>query len=160
MSAKAFFMDTSELIILRSGDMAAGIAAQAGGSVAYWRQNGTDLLRPATKEALEKNQADATGMFPLVPYSNRIRGGSFIYWGVRRKVPKNHPLVDDPLHGESVARAEKGPDVLGRTNVVQHHRDRHLFHRGELLGRRPAEFFVGDFAHNGFGTIDFGGKSK
>ena len=67
---------------------------------------------------------------------------------------------DDPLHGESVARAEKGPDVLGRTNVVQHHRDRHLFHRGELLGRRPAEFFVGDFAHNGFGTIDFGGKSK
>ena len=100
MSAKAFFMDTSELIILRSGDMAAGIAAQAGGSVAYWRQNGTDLLRPATKEALDKNQADATGMFPLVPYSNRIRGGSFIYWGVRRKVPKNHPLVDDPLHGE------------------------------------------------------------
>ena len=35
-----------------------------------------------------------------------------------------------------------------------------FLHRGELFGRGPAEFFVGDFAHNGFGMVDFGIKSK
>ena len=97
-------MDISDLIVLRSQNFSAAIAPEAGGSVAYWKQDTgdgiADLLRPATDDALRNNQADATGMFPLVPYSNRIRGGSFIYWGVRRKVPKNHPLVEDPLHGE------------------------------------------------------------
>ena len=66
---------------------------------------------------------------------------------------------NDPLHGESIARVEKGPDVLGRTNVVQHHRDGLLFHRGELFSRRSAEFSVGDSAQNGFGMVDLGGKS-
>lgn len=61
---------------------------------------------------------------------------------------------------ESVARAEKSPDILGRTYVVQHDRDGHFLHRGELFGRGPAELFVGDFAHNGFGMVDFGVKSK
>ena len=65
-----------------------------------------------------------------------------------------------PLDGEGIARAEERSDVLCRPHVVEHDHQRQLGHRGELLGRRPAEFFVGDFAHNGFGTIDFGGKSK
>lgn len=93
-------MNISDLVILRSENFSAGIAPQAGGSVAYWREGDKNLFRPASNEALENNQADATGMFPLIPYSNRIRGGSFIYWGIRRKVPRNHPVVEDPLHGE------------------------------------------------------------
>ena len=36
-----------------------------------------------------------------------------------------------------------------------------LTDKKELLPyTKNVEFFVGDFAHNGFGTIDFGGKSK
>ena len=66
----------------------------------------------------------------------------------------------DPFRGESVGRAKKSPDVLGRTDVVQHHRDGHFLHRGELRRRGPAEFFVGDFAHNGFGMVYFGVKNK
>lgn len=57
----------------------------------YWRKGNTDLMRPALPEAVREKAADKTAMFPLVPYSNRIRGGYFIYWGIRRSVPKTIP---------------------------------------------------------------------
>ena len=56
----------------------------------------------------------------------------------------------DALRGEGVARAEKGPHVLQRTDVVEHHRDGHLLHRGELSGRGTPQLLVGDFSHNVF----------
>lgn len=97
-------MQETELISLSSGDFSAAVCPTAGGSLADWKQTvagkTTDLLRPATPEALKEKAADKTAMFPMVPYSNRIRGGYFIYWGIRRTVPPNHPHVQDPLHGE------------------------------------------------------------
>ena len=56
----------------------------------------------------------------------------------------------DALRGEGVARAEKGPHVLQRTDVVEHHRDGHLLHRGEFGGRRAAQLLVGYFTHSRF----------
>ena len=54
----------------------------------------------------------------------------------------------DAFHGESIPRAEESPYVLQRTDVVEHHRDGHFLHRGELPGRGPVQLFVGDFTHN------------
>lgn len=93
-------MSDSDLITLTSGAFSAAVSPAAGGSLMYWRQGAEDLMRPALPEAAAEKAADKTAMFPLVPYSNRIRGGYFIYWGIRRTVPKNHPTVPDPLHGE------------------------------------------------------------
>lgn len=93
-------MTDSDILSLSSGDFSAALSPRAGGSVLYWRRGNDDLLRPALNGAVDRRAADETAMFPLVPYSNRIRGGYFIYWGIRRTVPKNHPFVPDPLHGE------------------------------------------------------------
>lgn len=93
-------MTDSDLISLSSGDFSAAVSPVAGGSLLYWRRGDEDLTRPALSGAVERKAADETSMFPLVPYSNRIRGGYFIYWGIKRNVPKNHPVVADPLHGE------------------------------------------------------------
>ncbi len=93
-------MTTSDPLLLSSNDFFAAVDPGIGGSLLYWRQKNDDLLRSASPEAIERKAADETAMFPLVPYSNRIRGGYFIYWGIKRRVPKNHPVVADPLHGE------------------------------------------------------------
>lgn len=93
-------MQETDLIELKNGSFCAGISPATGGALMYWRNGQTDLMRPALPEAVAEKAADKTAMFPLVPYSNRIRGGFFIYWGIRRIVPPNHPVVPDPLHGE------------------------------------------------------------
>ncbi len=93
-------MADTDILSLTDGGFSAAVSPAAGGTLLYWRKNGDDLMRPALSGAVERRAADETAMFPLVPYSNRIRGGYFIYWGIRRTVPKNHPVVADPLHGE------------------------------------------------------------
>ena len=93
-------MTDSDILVLSSGDFSAALSPRTGGSVLYWRCRGENLMRSALDGAVDRKAADETAMFPLVPYSNRIRGGYFIYWGIRRTVPKNHPFVPDPLHGE------------------------------------------------------------
>ena len=92
---------------LSSGEFSAAVSSAAGGSLLYWRRGKEDLTRPALDGAAERRAADETSMFPLVPYSNRIRGGYFIYWGIKRTVPRNHPVVPDPLHGEGWQREWK-----------------------------------------------------
>lgn len=96
------------LIQITSGQFTATINPSIGGSLTSWTEKvenkEVDLMRHALPESVEKKAADMTAMFPLVPYSNRIRGGSFIYWGIKRTVPKNHPFVADPLHGEGWQR--------------------------------------------------------
>ena len=97
-------MTSSGLIVLSSEAFSAALAPAAGGSLAFWREKTAtgdiDLMRPASEKALAEKKAEDSAMYPLVPYSNRILGGSFIYWGIRRKVPQNHPAVPHPLHGE------------------------------------------------------------
>ncbi|MBO4519876.1 MAG: aldose 1-epimerase [Alphaproteobacteria bacterium] len=97
-------MTNTDIVSLSSGDFSAAVSPVAGGSLLYWRQGKEDLTRPALEGAVSRKAADETSMFPLVPYSNRIRGGYFIYWGIKRNVPKNHPVVPDPLHGEGWQR--------------------------------------------------------
>ncbi len=104
-------MQDTDLIILKNGDFSAAVSPSTGGSLMYWRQGETDLMREALPEAVAEKAADKTAMFPLVPYSNRIRGGFFIYWGIRRTVPPNHPVVPDPLHGEGWQTAWNADEV-------------------------------------------------
>ncbi|WP_296743286.1 aldose 1-epimerase [Mesorhizobium sp.] len=73
------------------------IAPAAGGAVASyrWRRNGQvlDWLRPADAGALARRDVGAMGCFPLVPYSNRIRGGRFAFAGQTVQLPTG---ADDP----------------------------------------------------------------
>jgi len=74
----------------------------AGGAVArYWRAHPPtrDWLRPASVEALSRGDRDETAAFPLVPYSNRIRDGRFVFRGRAVALPLNRPPERHSIHG-------------------------------------------------------------
>ncbi|MCO5066327.1 MAG: aldose 1-epimerase [Rhizobiaceae bacterium] len=62
-----------------------------GGAIAgySWNWNGKtiDWLRPSDPSALESGEAGALSCFPLVPYSNRIRQGRFMFDGEQVQLP-------------------------------------------------------------------------
>ncbi|MBZ9771793.1 aldose 1-epimerase [Mesorhizobium sp. CO1-1-8] len=88
-----------ELVSISEGIATVEIAPAAGGALASyrWRQNGSvvDWLRPADPAAINSRDAGAMACFPLVPYSNRIRGGRFEFAGRTVELPTS---PDDPHH--------------------------------------------------------------
>ncbi|MER9102808.1 aldose 1-epimerase [Mesorhizobium sp. M0848] len=88
-----------ELVSISDGIATVEIAPAAGGALASyrWRQNGSvvDWLRPADQAAIDSRDAGAMACFPLVPYSNRIRGGRFAFAGRTVELPTS---PEDPHH--------------------------------------------------------------
>jgi aldose 1-epimerase len=86
-----------ELISIGDGVATVELAPGAGGAVASyrWRKDGhaVDWLRPADLKAMANRDAGAMACFPLVPYSNRIRGGRFTFAGRTVTLPAT---LDDP----------------------------------------------------------------
>ncbi len=78
---------------IRDGRASAGIWPELGGSLAWFRWEGgprgeaIDWLRPATPKAHSAPDAGAMACFPLVPYSNRVRGGRFAFAGRQVRLP-------------------------------------------------------------------------
>jgi aldose 1-epimerase len=90
-----------EVVRLASGALVAELAPWLGGSIArldYLTETSvTPVLRGA--EGPPRDVLDA-GSFPLVPYSNRIRGGRFFFRGRDVKIAPNMPPDPSPLHGQ------------------------------------------------------------
>lgn len=94
-------MEERGLLILAAGSLEATLAPVAGGSIARF-----DLLVGGRRfpvlrgaEGLPTHSVD-TGCFPLVPYCNRIKGGSFHYSGREVTLQPNMPPDPSPLHGQ------------------------------------------------------------
>ncbi|RUW64093.1 aldose 1-epimerase [Mesorhizobium sp. M7A.F.Ca.US.008.03.1.1] len=116
-----------ELVSISDGIATVEIAPAAGGALASyrWRQNGSvvDWLRPADQAAIDSRDAGAMACFPLVPYSNRIRGGRFAFAGRTVELPTSS---DDPHHEHghgwrrpwTVVRHEAGATVLSYRHVA------------------------------------------
>jgi aldose 1-epimerase len=89
------------LLALRTGRLAVDLAPEAGGSIARFTVAGSaDVLRPATDRALTSQRGNDTACYPLVPYSNRIANGRFMFEGREIVVPANWPGVRHPMHGD------------------------------------------------------------
>lgn len=90
-------------IILSNDKIKLGILPEIGGSLSFlnYKKNGNEfhILRP-TDTSKANLDANSTALFPMLPYCGRIRGGSFTYWGILRKVPQNHHSIQDPIHGD------------------------------------------------------------
>ncbi|MBM3572866.1 MAG: hypothetical protein FJX52_11010, partial [Alphaproteobacteria bacterium] len=75
----------TDLVVLRDGDAVVDIAPAIGGSIAgfAWRRGDRrwDWLRPTPVDMLRQGRAGGLASFPLVPYSNRVRGGRFAFAG-------------------------------------------------------------------------------
>lgn len=86
-------------IILSNAHLQMGILPELGASVSFLKYDGNDILRPmdTQNETLDSNSA---GMFLMLPFCGRIRGGNFVYWGITRKMKKNQAGIADPIHGD------------------------------------------------------------
>lgn len=72
----------------------------AGGSIARFRAGGQDIFRPADDAALAAGNARRLGVFPLVPFSNRIADGRFTWQGIDHRLRPNFPGEPHAVHGE------------------------------------------------------------
>ena len=100
---------TSTVIDLRSDRARLGIAPGIGGSITHYHwvdgSRRHDWLRPAAPADLAAGTADRLACFPLVPFSNRVRAGRFVFGGHNIALPLNqwpHPHAEHG-HGWQVA---------------------------------------------------------
>jgi aldose 1-epimerase len=110
---------------MRSLSLAAGtlrleLSPSIGGAISAFEWIGEGAARPILRKCntpLEK-VLDAA-CFPLVPYVNRIRGGSFTFRGREIRLKPNMPGDPSPLHGQgwlnpwSIKRHDSASAVLG-----------------------------------------------
>lgn len=87
---------------LAVGDLRVTVAPQAGGRIAkFWRETPKGpihILQPMGSDAFDPFNWPKGGCYPLVPFSNRIRNGRFVFAGRERRLPI-HPGTPDALHG-------------------------------------------------------------
>lgn len=89
-------INMNDLVEIRNDSLEVSIDPVRGALVTrfFSVKDNFNILKPA------QGKMKSVGMFSLIPYSNRIRGGSFVYWGIKRNVPKNRNDITDPIHGD------------------------------------------------------------
>jgi aldose 1-epimerase len=85
------------LLALATGRLGVELAPAAGGSVARFTVDGADILRPGT--------GSSGALYPLVPFSNRIRDGRLVFEGEEFQLTRNRSGVRHPMHGDGWAHA-------------------------------------------------------
>jgi aldose 1-epimerase len=92
-----------EPITLRGGPLGVVLAPLVGGAIArFWCERtgaARELFRPAPDLALARRDPWRMACFPLVPWSNRIREGRFVFGGRTIGLPPNRPQDRHPIHG-------------------------------------------------------------
>jgi len=91
----------NQSLILRAGNLRLDLRPNLGGSIAglHWIEAGGErpILRPSP-DVLD--QVLDAACFPLVPFCNRIRGGSFTFRGREVRLPLNMAGEPSPIHGQ------------------------------------------------------------
>lgn len=95
----------SEPVLLVAGPLEVDLVPAIGGSVAAFRHRGTDIFRPLSAADREAGNVLGVGMFPMVPYANRIAGNAFEFRGRRYRVQANNPPERFNVHGTGWHRA-------------------------------------------------------
>ncbi|MGN1063112.1 MAG: hypothetical protein ACI4QM_02180, partial [Alphaproteobacteria bacterium] len=86
-------------IVLSNDLLQIGIVPETGASLSFFKYKGQDVLRPMNTNDTVQDSNNAA-LFLMIPFCGRIRGGSFVYWGITRKMKKNQSGIADPIHGD------------------------------------------------------------
>ncbi len=81
------------------GDAVCDIYPDIGGSIGCWSVDGQHMMRAANRRAVEAGAIFEMASFPLVPYSNRIGCGRFVWDGQAVTLTPNFPPEPHALHG-------------------------------------------------------------
>lgn len=87
------------MIELSAGPLSIGLVPEIGGSLAHFRMNGIELMRPLSPADRSAGNVLGVAMFPMVPYANRIAGNEFDFGGKTWQFPANNPPERFNVHG-------------------------------------------------------------
>ncbi len=93
------------LLTLATGRLGVDLAPSAGGVVARFSVDGDDILRPMGAADIASGKGNNAALYPLVPFSNRIRDGRLMFEGEQFQLARNWPGVGHPMHGDGWASA-------------------------------------------------------
>jgi aldose 1-epimerase len=112
--------------VLSRGDLRVEIDPGFGGRVTrFWSETATgpiDWLMPTPKEGRDVEAPHKAGMFPLVPFSNRIKDARFEFAGKRYNLEPTEPGRPHAIHGHgyrsvwSVAHKSAHAATLGMSH--------------------------------------------
>ncbi|GBR08461.1 aldose 1-epimerase [Asaia siamensis] len=114
------------MIELKLGEAHLGLLPGLGGSLAFWRLRGRDLLVPTADPNLAAQKNTPVAGYPLVPFSNRIGDGKFSFEGVDYTLAKNFSAESNAIHGNGWER---------EWQVAQHDSERAIL----FLDHNPAK---------------------
>ncbi|HEU5482393.1 MAG TPA: aldose 1-epimerase [Sphingomicrobium sp.] len=88
-------------LMLRAGSLELELSPSVGGAISKLAWIAGERRAPILREGHTplENVLDAAS-FPLVPFANRIRGGSFTFRGRQVRLSPNMPGDPSPLHGQ------------------------------------------------------------
>ena len=92
----------TELVTLSRGPLTLTLAPACGGSIVrliYYSPGGAEIPLFRVVEG-EPDDALRCASFPLVPFVNRVRNGSFVFRGREVTLSQNLPGDPSPLHGQ------------------------------------------------------------
>ncbi|GBQ92651.1 aldose 1-epimerase [Asaia krungthepensis] len=92
------------MIELKLGESHLGLLPSLGGSLAFWRLRGRDLLVPTADPNLAAQKNTPVAGYPLVPFSNRIGGGRFSFEGQDYTLARNFGAEPNAIHGNGWER--------------------------------------------------------
>lgn len=92
-------MAATELVQLYSEDIEVVVCPQVGGATACFAWKGTDILRRAPDSAVRDRQVRQMGVYPLVPYSNRIGQAQLRFGDQTVSLRPNFPGEPHAIHG-------------------------------------------------------------
>jgi aldose 1-epimerase len=121
-----FEMQRAEMasVILSAGPLRLELSPSVGGSISAFEWTDDDCARAILRKcnSPSENVLDAAS-FPLVPYSNRIRGGQFTFRGRQVRIAPNMAGDPNPLHGQGWLNPWQVEQSSGQNAILEfHHR--------------------------------------
>lgn len=97
--------EAADFLTLFADDLELDLVPAIGGSVAALRFRGTDVFRPLSAADRAAGNVLGVGMFPMVPYANRIAENAVRFRGRTYRVEPNNPPERFNVHGTGWHRA-------------------------------------------------------
>jgi aldose 1-epimerase len=117
-------MSSETILTLNAGRLRLQLSPSIGGAISEFEWLEGDASRPILRkcDGLVENVLDAC-CFPLVPYVNRIRGGTFTFRRREVRLKPNMPGDPSPLHGQGWLNAWSADHANEREAVLSYRHD-------------------------------------